>query len=369
MWKVGAVFPLTERLSFAAHKDDQQTSDEIRSHPDLFFCSTDLHESYFPFCADFGPVNLGMLFKFCEFLRGVLNDQRIQNRTIVYYVNDDHESIANATFLLSAFLMLEEQKLPEEALLPFSCIKAIPLVPFRDASFKPCTFPLTVLDCLRGLSKAVSLNWFSLDNFDCETYFEHDDPENGDLHAVCPKFVAFRGPDRSCPDTPPTETYVKLLAGVEVSTVVNLEIDAEYNHDTWRFEEAGIRSVDLAYGRGALPSDGAVRSFFRECAKPERLGVTCQTGLGRTGTMIGLWLMRSGGFTAREAIAWLRLVRPGSVIGPQQEYLQAMELRLQGRSFPEAEEAGGVSDGNNGPAETVPVVEPCLCLSDDDDAQ
>jgi hypothetical protein len=31
--------------------------------------------------------------------------------------------------------------------------------------------------------------------------------------------------------------------------------------------------------------------------------------------------MKHHGFTAREAMGWLRIVRPGSVIGPQQQYL------------------------------------------------
>ena len=35
--------------------------------------------------------------------------------------------------------------------------------------------------------------------------------------------------------------------------------------------------------------------------------------------------MRSEGFTAREAMGWLRIMRPGSVIGEQQRYLCAVE--------------------------------------------
>ena len=54
----------------------------------------------------------------------------------------------------------------------------------------------------------------------------------------------------------------------------------------------------------------------------------CRAGLGRTGTLIALWMMR-GTWKAREAIAWLRIVRPGSVLGIQQEYLEACEDPLR----------------------------------------
>jgi len=58
------------------------------------------------------------------------------------------------------------------------------------------------------------------------------------------------------------------------------------------------------------------------------LAVHCLAGLGRTGTLIALWLMKHLHFTANEAIAWLRIVRPGSVIGPQQQYLQDQQARM-----------------------------------------
>jgi len=44
-------------------------------------------------------------------------------------------------------------------------------------------------------------------------------------------------------------------------------------------------------------------------------------GLGRTGTLIACYIMKHYKFTAAEAIAWIRVCRPGSVIGPQQEFL------------------------------------------------
>lgn len=45
-------------------------------------------------------------------------------------------------------------------------------------------------------------------------------------------------------------------------------------------------------------------------------------GLGRTGTLIGCFLMKHYEFNAREAIAWIRMCRPGSVIGHQQDWLE-----------------------------------------------
>lgn len=45
-------------------------------------------------------------------------------------------------------------------------------------------------------------------------------------------------------------------------------------------------------------------------------------GLGRTGTLIGCYLIKHFRFTAAEAIAWIRICRPGSIIGPQQNFLE-----------------------------------------------
>lgn len=45
-------------------------------------------------------------------------------------------------------------------------------------------------------------------------------------------------------------------------------------------------------------------------------------GLGRTGSLIGAYIMKHYHFTALEAIAWLRVCRPGSVIGHQQQWLE-----------------------------------------------
>ena len=68
---------------------------------------------YRPFCADFGPINLGMTHHFCEVLQELLVSPEHQKTKIVYYcppsANDTIQTkndITNAIYLLGSFLVL-----------------------------------------------------------------------------------------------------------------------------------------------------------------------------------------------------------------------------------------------------------------------
>jgi len=325
------------RLSFTAHEDDDHTVEEIQRNPLIFFFSTDLQERYLPFCSDFGPVNIGTLVQFCEYVRDKEADPRLQNRHLVYYCTNDYESVSNTAFLLSAYLMLEHGMTPEKAVAPFRTIAGIPIVPFRDPTFVESSFPLTVLDCLRGLNKAVECEWFDLNEFDLEQYEDLDHPENGDMHQICPKFVAFRGPEQRSQRDPETgaaspELVIEMFKKLRVSKVIRLNESDAYDRKV--FVNAGMQHLDLYFEDCTTPTDELVVRFLEEVKAPGVVAVHCLAGLGRTGTMIGLWLMSKHGFTAREAIAWMRIVRPGCVIGPQQHYLEWMEKRLRAGTFP-----------------------------------
>ena len=58
------------------------------------------------------------------------------------------------------------------------------------------------------------------------------------------------------------------------------------------------------------------------------LAVHCKAGLGRTGLLICAYMMKHFGFTAHEAIGYIRICRPGSVIGCQQQWLEEQEAPM-----------------------------------------
>lgn len=77
---------------------------------------------------------------------------------------------------------------------------------------------------------------------------------------------------------------------------------------------------------GGVPSEQIIRQFLELSeADPGLIAVHCKAGLGRTGTLISMYLMKHYGFTSAEVIGYLRIMRPGSVLGPQQFFLKQWE--------------------------------------------
>ena len=97
------------------------------------------------------------------------------------------------------------------------------------------------------------------------------------------------------------------------------------------FKSAGIRHVEHFYLDGSCPPLSilqAVLEDFESVPEDKAFAIHCKAGLGRTGTCVGCYLMKHYQFTAAQAIAWMRICRPGSVIGPQQHFLKQMETRM-----------------------------------------
>jgi len=108
-----------------------------------------------------------------------------------------------------------------------------------------------------------------------------------------------------------------------VTHVVRLN---EAKYDKTKFENAGIAHTDMFFIDGSTPSGSIVNRFLQVSERdPGVLAVHCKAGLGRTGTLIGCYAMKHFKFPAAFFIGWIRIARPGSILGPQQHYLLEKE--------------------------------------------
>lgn len=101
---------------------------------------------YVPFCADFGPLNLGTTHHVGAILQRLLSDRKRARQKVVFAVQPEQlePDLTNAIYLLGAFMVLRLGATPEQAWAPFAGLDRHLVLPYRDATWTKSTFDLHV---------------------------------------------------------------------------------------------------------------------------------------------------------------------------------------------------------------------------------
>ncbi|GAB7353735.1 hypothetical protein MBLNU459_g4132t1 [Dothideomycetes sp. NU459] len=314
--------------------------------PPVYF-SIDKHLLYNAFHADFGPLHIGHLYRFAVMLHEVLGDPDNEGRPVVFWSNADSRSRANSACILACYMILIQNWPPHLALAPIAQMDP-PCMPFRDAGYSQADYGLTIQDIVYGVWKAKEEQLCGLKDFSLEEYEKYERVDMGDFNWISPSFLAFASPQHQpttviAPTDPLWQTLPRSLSALHRSTTIPQPFRNVLSHFVERgiglvvrlnselyspsyFTALGIKHLDMIFDDGTCPPLSLVKKFVNLAhemitVKRKGIAVHCKAGLGRTGCLIGAYLIYRHGFTANEIIAYMRFMRPGMVVGPQQHWL------------------------------------------------
>jgi hypothetical protein len=304
-------------------------------------------------------VDLSTILRFAEAIDDKFS--ACEDKTIFMHSKLDADALACAALLLGSYQIVRMESLPEDVedqLQPLTAL--LPSYNELSTSARGPAAIVLMRDHWGGLWQAHKRGWLHPEagaRIDC----------GGGMHVqelVPGKIIGIAGPK----DRPPSPArsddshtqpaggrpglrvfasanYLEPLRAFGTQAVVRLGWPAEAC-DTAGLAAHGLALADVPCDAGEVPCPEAIAKVLRIAdVLPGAVAVHAGPGAPcRAGTLAGLYLMRSCGFSAREALAWLRLVRPGSVASRQQRYLFERESAMRAAHVPSSAECGCRAD-------------------------
>jgi len=293
------------------HKDLKETEYFIRTTKDFIF-SSDYHEYNYPIYYDYGPVNIHNIFQFSDFLHEKIQNPILKNRDLVYYIYNDKAELSNTVLLIGCYMIIKLKYNPSKVIFILSHLMHLHNNNYYiDCIAKHGGYRTSIIDCYKSLYFSLNLNLIDLTD-----YLYLSEIDGKDMHIIGNKFIAL-----SCPSI--TKNNITELHKRNIKQIIRLNGDV--------YDKSLVKPIkvhDLYFKDMTNPTIKIIKQFMNIVNNTditELIAIHCKAGLGRTGILICIWLIIKYNFTPQNVIAYIRMIRPGSILACQGFFLESID--------------------------------------------
>ena len=315
------MYKICDRFYITIFENEDETRKMIEKSKQ-FITSTDYHDSYNSLDKDYGPINISDIINFSNYINTLINFEKTSDRDIVYYTykSKNNVDLLNLVLLSGCYLIFYKKYTPENVIYDLHNIFNYFPNYYNDCISNFGGYKISIIDCWFSLYHAINIKVININTFDNNDYEYLINYCERDMNIIGNKFLAM-----TCPSKKIDSVKDELLKR-NINLVLRLNGSDKY--DTTLFEINKIKVIDLYFQNYSTPSIKLVKKFMNLVNNTEYnklVAIHCTAGLGRTGLLICIWLIIKLNFTPKNAIAYIRMIRPGSIMGYQGVFLESIE--------------------------------------------
>lgn len=313
------IYKINKDFSIEIHKNIKETKTIIKNNENLFITSTNYHEYTNQLCNEYGPVNMSNIIYFIRF---IFELKKKVNKHIIYYVynSKNNYDLLNALFLFGCYFIIKENYSVEELLFNISYIFEYCPQHYTDCISKYNGYIITIKDCFKTIKFIDYNNYLNINKFDIKQYEYFSDYEFRNMTLILNKFLAM-----SCPSNYDLNNTITELNKLKIKNIIRL--NGEHSYDKKLFENNSIIIHDLYFEDMTIPSLDIIKKFMNiinNYYSTELFAIHCKEGIGSTAVLICIYLILKLNFKPVNAITYMRIMRPGSILHHQGIFLESI---------------------------------------------
>tara|TARA_B110000259_G_scaffold188391_1_gene246987 strand:+ start:6212 stop:7177 length:966 start_codon:yes stop_codon:yes gene_type:complete len=312
-------YKLNDKFTIEIHQNIEETKRIIKKNTNLFITSTDFHEYKNILRHEYGPINILDIINFIEYISKLKIEV---NKHIIYYVynSKNNYDLLNCLFLFGCYFIIRENYNIEELLFNISYIFEYCPHYYIDCISKYNGYIITIKDCFKTIKFINDNNYLNINKFNIKQYLYFTDYEFRDMTLILDKFVAM-----SCPSNYDLNNTITELNKLKIKNIIRL--NGESSYDKKLFENNNIIIHDLYFEDMTTPSVDIIKKFMNIISSydfTELFAIHCKAGIGRTALLICIYLILKLKFKPVNAITYMRIMRPGSIMHHQGIFLESI---------------------------------------------